>query len=228
MTTLHKLTWNKKDLGIYVNFESKSKQLIETYVYEGVLNSPMDWYIDWYNKELNVKFRTCDLSHTRRLKQLTDFWAYMPIYVDKERAGKRTKFYNYLIAKNLFGYDTDYYTQEDIKLELTIKLWLAHYYRKRLSLLYVPEPSIFEHLSPKVKSTPNDYRTLLKVSYFPSSTFVCLELTEWGNKANNHVIVLPYDVYKSTSVSGQTLFENIESLFRTIFNLPTEKNIRSM
>ena len=219
MVTLHKLTWNKKDLAIYVNFDSKSKQLIETYWYEGTMFSP----IDRYNKELDVKFKTYDLTNTKRLNQLADFWAYMPIDVDKDHAGQRTKFYNYLTAKNLFGYDTDNYTQEDIILELSIKLWLAYYYHKRLSLLYKLEGSIFEHISPKVKDTPNCYHTLLKVRYNPKSNLVRLELIEWGNHANTYTIALPYDLFKSTGITGQYLFENIELLFRDVFNLPSKK-----
>ena len=147
----------------------------------------------------------------------------MPIDVDKDHAGQRTKFYNYLTAKNLFGYDTDNYTQEDLATELSIKLWLAYYYHKHLSLLYQIEPSIFEHISPKVKDTPNYYHTLLKVRYNPKSNLVRLELTEWGNDANKHAIVLPYDLFKSTGITGQYLFENIELLFRVIFNLPAKK-----
>lgn len=219
MTTLHKLTWNKKDLAIYVNFDSKSKQLIETYWYEGTMFSP----IDRYSKELDVKFKTYDLTNTKRLNQLADFWAYMPIDVDKDHAGQRTKFYNYLTAKNLFGYDTDNYTQEDLAMELSIKLWLAYYYRKRLSLLYKLEPSIFEHLSHKVKETPNYYHTLLRVRYSPKTNLVRLELTEWGNDANTYTIVLSYDLFKPTGITGQYLFENIELLFRDIYDLPAEK-----
>ena len=219
MITIHKLTWDKKDLAIYVNFDSKSKQLIETYAHEGVMWSS----IDTYHKELDVKFKTYDLTNTKRLNQLADFWAYMPIDVDKDHAGQRTKFYNYITAKNLFGYDTDNYTQEDLAMELSIKLWLAYYYRKRLSLLYQIEPSIFEHLSPKVKETPNYYHTLLRVRYSPKTKLVRLELTEWGNDANKHAIVLSYDAFKSTGITGQYLFENIELLFRVIFNLPAKK-----
>ena len=219
MVTLHKLTWNKKDLAIYINFDSKSKQLIETYWYEGTMFSP----IDRYSKELDVKFKTYDLTNTKRLNQLADFWAYMPIDVDKDHAGQRTKFFNYLTAKNLFGYDTDNYTPEDIMLELSIKLWLAYYYHKRLSLLYKLEPSVFEHLSPKIKDTPNYYHTLLKVSYSPRSESVRLELVEWGNHANTYTIVVPYDALKPTGITGQYLFENIELLFRDVFNLPDKK-----
>lgn len=219
MTTIHKLTWNKKDLAIYVNFDSKSKQLIETYWYEGTMFSP----IDRYSKELDVKFKTYDLTNTKRLNQLADFWAYMPIDVDKDHAGQRTKFYNYITAKNLFGYDTDNYTPEDMMLELSIKLWLAYYYRKRLFLLYKLEGSIFEHLSPKISQSPNDYGTCLKVRYNPKSNLVRLELIEWGNHANTYTIVLPYDLFKPTGITGQYLFENLELLFRDVFNLPSKK-----
>ena len=219
MITLHQLFWYKKDLGYYVNFDSDRKEIIDTFRYEGHNNDTLDFY----RKELKIKIIRYNLAYTRRLKELANFWAYMPIYVDKDHAGQRTKFYNYLTAKNLFGYDTDNYTQEDLATELSIKLWLAYYYRKRLSLLYQIEPSIFEHISPKVKDTPNYYHTLLKVRYNPKSNLVRLELIEWGNHANTYTIVLPYDAFKSTGITGQYLFENIELLFRVIFNLPAKK-----
>lgn len=219
MTTIHRLTWDKRDLGYYVNFESDRKEIIDTFRYEG----HNDDMLNFYRKELKIKIIPYDLAYTRRLKELANFWAYMPIYVDKDHAGQRTKFYNYITAKNLFGYDTDNYTQEDIMLELSIKLWLAYYYRKRLSLLYKLEGSIFEHLSPKISQSPNDYGTCLKVRYNPKSNLVRLELIEWGNHANTYTIALPYDVLKPTGITGQYLFENIELLFRDIYNLPSKK-----
>ena len=219
MTTIHRLTWDKKDLGIYVNFDSKHKQLIETLEYEG------NYYniLKYYPKELNVKFRTYDLAYTTRLNQLADFWAYMPIDIDKDRAGKRTKFFNYLTAKPLFGYTTDRYTLQLLAYELAIKLWLAYYYHKRLKLVYDLEPAMFEHISPEVKSSPEKYRTLLRVTYSPSTTFVRLELTEYGNDVNKHSIVLPYDIYLPTGITGSGYLENIELLFSVIFNLPKKK-----
>jgi hypothetical protein len=219
MTTLHRLIWDKKDLGIYVNFESKHKQLIETLEYEG------NYYniLKYYPKELNIKFIPYDLAYTRRLKQLADFWAYMPIDIDKDRAGKRTKFFNYLTAKPLFGYDTDHYTPKHLAYELAIKLWLAYYYHKRLNLLYELEPAMFDHISSKVKRSPKKYRTLLRVTYSPSTKFVRIELTEYADANNKHSIVLPYDVYLPTGITGSGYSENIELLFRVIFNLPKKK-----
>lgn len=222
MITLHQLFWYKKDLGYYVNFDSDRKEIIDTFRYESIDNYSNN-LLNFYRKELKIKIIPYDLAYTRRLKELANFWAYMPIYVDKDHAGQRTKFFNYLTAKNLFGYDTDTYTQEDLAMELSIKLWLAYYYHKHLSLLYLVQPSIFEHISPKVKDTPNYYHTLLRVRYSPKTNLVRLKLTEWGNDANKHAIVLPYDVFKSTGITGQYLFENIELLFRVIFNLPAKK-----
>ena len=219
MTTIHRLTWDKKDLGIYVNFDSKHKQLIETLEYEG------NYYniLKYYPKELNIKFIPYDLAYTKRLKELADFWAYMPIYVDKERRGKRTKFFNYLTAKPLFGYDTDHYTLKHLAYELAIKLWLADYYHKRLNLLYELGPNMFEHINPEVKHSPKKYRTFLRVTYSPRTKFVRTELTEYTDAYNKHSILLPYDVYLPTGITGSGHLENIELLFRVIFNLPSEK-----
>ena len=147
----------------------------------------------------------------------------MPIDIDKDRAGKRTKFFNYLTAKPLFGYTTDRYTLKLLAYELAIKLWLAYYYHKRLKLVYDLEPAMFEHISPEVKSSPEKYRTLLRVAYSPSTTFVRLELTEYADAVNKHSIVLPYDVYLPTGITGSGYLENIELLFRVIFNLPKKK-----
>lgn len=215
MVTLHKLTWNKKDLAIYVNFESKSKQLIETYRYEDMMNSP----IDWYRKELDVKFKTYDLSNTKRLKELLNFWAYMPIYVDKERRGKRTKFFNYITAKLLFGYDTDTYTLEDLITELSIKLWLAQYYRKPYTDGYLFYKNIFTSVGSEDTGSDQKYYAMLKLRYSPKTNILRLDLTEHPKVIKSGCISIPYDIYIPAGITSHDLSENLTLAFKRIFEL---------
>lgn len=206
MTTIHQLYWGDYYLGLDVNLESRTKQIINTNMYETYFP------LAKYSKELNIKVVKYDLKRTQHLYTLRSFHL--------QRNNAKLKFFDAILTRNIFT-DMEWDVSPIERIDnLMLKLWLAYYYKKGLSLQVILP---LNHFPSRVESHGDqrlDYVLLLDVSYTPLDQSLTLVLKQHAlSKQPKEVnsVTLNLKELIVTGIPNLKLLDIIEEMSTVVF-----------
>lgn len=206
MTTIHQLYWGDYYLGLDVNLESRTKQIINTNMYETYFP------LAKYSKELNIKVVKYDLKRTQHLYTLRSFHL--------QRNNAKLKFFDAILTRNIFT-DMEWDVSPIERIDnLMLKLWLAYYYKKGLSLQVILP---LNHFLSRIESHGDqrlDYVLLLDVSYTPLDQSLTLVLKQHAlSKQPKEVnsVTLNLKELIVTGIPNLKLLDIIEEMSTVVF-----------
>ena len=206
MTTIHQLYWGDYYLGLDVNLESRTKQIINTNMYETYFS------LAKYSKELNIKVVKYDLKRTQHLYTLRSFHL--------QRNNAKLKFFDAILTRNIFT-DMEWdVTPEERISNLMLKLWLAFYYKKGLALQIGFPLSHFPEQEKLHANERLDYYFTLDVSYTPLDQSLTLVLKRHAlSKQPEEVnsITLNLKELIATGIPNHKLLDIIEEMSTVVF-----------
>jgi hypothetical protein len=206
MTTIHQLYWGDYYLGLDVNLESRTKQIINTNMYETYFP------LAKYSKELNIKVVKYDLKCTQHLYTLRSFHL--------QRNNAKLKFFDAILTRNIFT-DMEWDISPIERIDnLMLKLWLAYYYKKGLSLQVILPLNHFPSRAESHGDQRLDYVLLLEVSYTPLDQSLTLVLKQHAlSKQPEEVnsVTLNLKELIATGIPNHKLLDIIEEMSTVVF-----------
>ena len=171
MTTIHQLTWNNHYIGLAVNFNSRTKEIINANIGYDVFP------LEAYQSELDIRVLPARLEELKHLQALKSFNI------------RRTR--GDLLAFPSIVKDYDIYpvidydlTPEERLNDLTFKYWLSYIYQQDIHHDYcLPVDSFPEELIDHIGSNI-DRAMVLTIDYLVTKKILTILLSNVANKDN--------------------------------------------
>lgn len=171
MTTIHQLTWNNHYIGLAVNFNSRTKEIINANIGYDVFP------LEAYQSELDIHVLPARLEELKHLQALKSF------NIRRARGD--------LLAFPSIVKDYDIYpvidydlTPEERLNDLTFKYWLSYIYQQDIHHDYcLPVDSFPEELIDHIGSNI-DRAMVLTIDYSVANKILTISLSNVANKDN--------------------------------------------
>ena len=171
MTTIHQLTWNNHYLGLAVNFNSRTKELIRAIIGYDVFP------LEAYQSELDIKILPAHLEVLKHLQALKSFNI-------RNVKGDLHSFPYAIQHLNIYpAYDFDLTPEERLN-DLTFKYWLSYIYQQDIQYDYcLPLDSFPEELTEHIGCSL-ERSMVLTIDYSVANKILTILLSNVANKDN--------------------------------------------
>lgn len=217
MTTIHQLTWNNHYIGLAVNFNSRTKEIINANIGYDVFP------LEAYQSELDIRVLPA------RLEELKHLQALKPFNIRRARGD--------LLAFPSIVKDYDIYPILDYELtnqerlnDLTFKYWLSYIYQQDMHHDYcLPVDSFPEELIDHIGS--NIERSMvLTIDYSVANKILTISLSNVANKDNPLTILvnLSVDRMGTPDQARAVIEETINNIAKEFFTKDKEASKNSL
>lgn len=171
MTTLHQLTWNNRPIGLYANFNSRTKKIVNANIGYDVFP------LEDYQSELDLRVLPARLEELKHLQALKSF----NLHNARDELLAFPSIVKQYDIYPILGYEL---TNQERLDDITFKYWLSYIYQQDISYNYGMFLDSFpEELTDHIESTL-DYRMCLSIDYSVATKILTITLANVANKDN--------------------------------------------